>query len=53
MVEAAIEIGGRFESALAAELGESTRAKLRAGLEHIVERSGAAADLAARRVRSM
>jgi DNA-binding MarR family transcriptional regulator len=53
LVETAIEIGGRFESALAAELGEPRTRQLRAGLEHIVERSGAAGELAARRVRSI
>jgi DNA-binding MarR family transcriptional regulator len=53
LVDTAIEIGGRFESALATELGERRTRQLRAGLEHVVKRSGAAGELAARRVRSI
>jgi DNA-binding MarR family transcriptional regulator len=53
MVDAAIEIGTRFESAVAGELGASQARALRAGLEHVVERAGAAGELAARRVRSI
>lgn len=53
MVEVAIEIGTRFESALAAELGDEPVRDLRTGLEHVVERAGAAGELAARRVRSI
>ena len=53
MVDTAIGIGARFESALADELGDRRTRELRAGLEHVVERAGAAGELAARRVRSM
>jgi DNA-binding MarR family transcriptional regulator len=53
MVELAIGIGARFESQLGAELGAARVAELRGGLEHIVERAGAAGELAARRVRSI
>jgi hypothetical protein len=53
MVGTAIAIGTRFESALAEELDDARVRELRAGLEHIVERAGAAGELAARRVRSI
>jgi hypothetical protein len=53
MVDAAIEIAGAYEAALAVELGAQGARALRAGLERAVERSGAAGDLAARRVRSI
>jgi DNA-binding MarR family transcriptional regulator len=53
MVETAIGIGARFESALASELGDDRVRELRADLEHVVGRAGAAGELAARRVRSI
>src|ERR1700710_2730987 len=53
MVGAAIEIGTRFEASMASELGVQRVRALRAGLEHVVERAGAAGELAARRVRSI
>lgn len=51
MVAAAIAIGTAYEQSLTAELGSSDSAALRAALGRIVERAGAAGDLAARRVR--
>jgi hypothetical protein len=51
MERAAVEIADAFERSLADELGADRSRELRAALEHIVERAGAGADLAARRVR--
>jgi DNA-binding MarR family transcriptional regulator len=51
MAAAAIAIGEAFERALADELGTARARDLRTALEHVVERAGAGADLAARRVR--
>jgi DNA-binding MarR family transcriptional regulator len=53
MVEAAIAIGTEYEQALAAELGTRGARELRTALQCVVERSGAGAELAARRVRSI
>ncbi len=53
MVEAAIAIGTEYEQALAAELGVQAARELRTALQCVVERSGAGAELAARRVRSI
>ena len=49
MVDAAIEIGMAYETAL----GTGHAPALRGALERIVEDAGAAGDLAARRVRSI
>jgi hypothetical protein len=51
MAGAAIAIGEAFERELAHELGTARAQDLRTALEHVVERPGAGADLAARRVR--
>jgi DNA-binding MarR family transcriptional regulator len=53
MVEAAIAIGTDYERALEADLGAARARALREALERVVERSGAAGELAARRVRSI
>lgn len=53
MVDAAIEIGTRFEQRLVSDLGAAPAQALRAALERLVEQAGGDADLAARRVRSM
>jgi len=53
MVTAAVAIGTAYEAELAEELGPRQARALRAGLERIVARSGAQAELAARRVRSL
>jgi DNA-binding MarR family transcriptional regulator len=53
MVDAAIEIGTAFEERVARDIGPGAARALRDALGHVVERTGAAGDLAARRVRSM
>jgi DNA-binding MarR family transcriptional regulator len=53
MVDAAIRIGSTYERALARDLGADRARALREALESIVQQSGAAGDLAARRVRSI
>lgn len=53
MVNAAIAIATDYEQSLRAQLGETRAKALREALEHVVESSGAAGDLAARRVRSI
>jgi DNA-binding MarR family transcriptional regulator len=53
MVAAAVRIATDYEAALGEQLGRRQAATLRTGLEGIVERAGARADLAARRVRSL
>jgi DNA-binding MarR family transcriptional regulator len=53
MVDAAITIGSTYERALARDLGADRARALREALESIVEQSGAAGALAARRVRSI
>jgi DNA-binding MarR family transcriptional regulator len=53
MVDAAVTIGTDYERALRTELGAAGATALREALEHVVERSGAVGDLAARRVRSI
>ena len=53
MVAAAIAIGTGYEATLADELGPRQARALRQGLEAMVRRAGAAADLAARRVRGL
>jgi len=53
MVSAAIAIGTAYEAQLAEQLGERQARALRDGLERIVAQSGAQAELAARRVRSL
>ena len=51
MAGAAIAIGEAFERELAHELGTARARDLRTALEHVVDRAGAGADLAAQRVR--
>ncbi len=53
MVTAAIAIGTDYEAQLAEQLGPRQARALRDGLEQIVAQSGAQAELAARRVRSL
>jgi DNA-binding MarR family transcriptional regulator len=53
MVDAAITIGSTYERALARDLGADRARALREALASIVQQSGAAGDLAARRVRSI